>query len=269
MTTTGEEPQTWHYGLMARWWAEFNLDAGEEAPFFQAIIERSGQPALDLACGTGRILAPLLKAGLEVDGCDLSPDMIARCRERAAQEGFAPGLYAQAMHALDLPRRYRTIYICGGFGLGATRAQDAEALRRCHRQLVPGGTLVFDHHLPYEDATRWSAWLPGGRRGLPAAWPAEATRRRIANGDELELRTRLVALDPLAQRQTLEMRIALRRDGAVVAEEQHLLHENFYFVPEILLLLNQAGFREVRVLRAYTDEPATADDVVVVFVARF
>jgi hypothetical protein len=41
-----------------------------------------------------------------------------------------PTLFAQAMHQLDLPRRYRSIVVCGGFGLGGNRAHDLEALWR-------------------------------------------------------------------------------------------------------------------------------------------
>ena len=58
-----EQPQIWHYGLMARDWAEFATDGGKEAVYFQQLIESSGQPALDLGCGTGRLLIPLLHAG--------------------------------------------------------------------------------------------------------------------------------------------------------------------------------------------------------------
>jgi SAM-dependent methyltransferase len=114
------QPQTWHYGLMAQWWAEFNVAAPELA-FYQTCIARFGQPALDVACGTGRLLLPLLQAGLEVDGCDLSPDMLACCRAKAARVSLEPRLYAQAMHKLDLPRMYRTIYICDSFGIGGQR----------------------------------------------------------------------------------------------------------------------------------------------------
>src|SRR5262249_29922871 len=124
-----EAPRTWHHGLVARWWAEFNVD-GPEIAYFQGLIERHGQPALDGAGGPGRALRPSLRAGLAGDGSAPSPDMLALCRERAAREGLAPRLYAQVMHELDLPRRYRTIYMCGSFGLGGDRAQDWEALRR-------------------------------------------------------------------------------------------------------------------------------------------
>ena len=54
-----EQPQTWHYGLVARYWAEHRID-GPEIPFFQQQIARNGQPALDAGCGTGRLLIPFL-----------------------------------------------------------------------------------------------------------------------------------------------------------------------------------------------------------------
>src|SRR5262249_22331503 len=50
--------------------------SGPEIDYFRTFVER-GQPALDVACGTGRILIPLLQAGLDADGCDISPDMLA------------------------------------------------------------------------------------------------------------------------------------------------------------------------------------------------
>jgi SAM-dependent methyltransferase len=263
-----DQPRTWHYGLMALWWAEFNAANPDELAFYRSFVERDGQPALDLACGTGRLLLPLLAAGLDVDGCDLSPDMLALCRQQAARDGLAPRLYEQAMHELDQPRAYRTIYICDSFGLGGDREQDAEALRRCHRHLAPGGTLVFSHYLPYGDAEEWRAWLPERRRRLPEPWPAAGERRRAADGDELELRVRLVDLDPLEQRRTLQIRAALWRGGQLVAEEEQILQESLYFRNELLLLLAQAGFGDVAVRAAYTDAAATAEHTALAFVAR-
>ena len=87
-----QKPQTWHYGLVAKWWAEFRHD-GPEIPYYQTIIRRFGEPALDVACGTGRVLIPALQAGLDVDGSDISGDMLALCREQAEQAGYSPNLY--------------------------------------------------------------------------------------------------------------------------------------------------------------------------------
>jgi ubiquinone/menaquinone biosynthesis C-methylase UbiE len=92
--------------------AEFHIE-GPEIAYYQKLIERYGQPALDAGCGTGRLLLPYLRAGLDVDGSDISPDMLALCREKAEREGLSPGLYVQAMHELGLPRTYRTIFVCG------------------------------------------------------------------------------------------------------------------------------------------------------------
>ena len=40
---------TWHHGLVARWWAEFKLE-GPEIDYFKNAIQRSGNPALDIGC---------------------------------------------------------------------------------------------------------------------------------------------------------------------------------------------------------------------------
>lgn len=264
------DPVSWHYGLMARWWAELNTDASQEAAYFSAGIERYGEPALELACGTGRVLLPLLRAGHEVDGCDLSPDMIALCGQAIASEGFFSRLYVQAMHDLDLPRQYGTIYICDSFGLGGHREQDMAALRRCRQHLLPGGALLFNVYLPWDDAEEWGLWLAVNRATLPHVppEPGSGRRRRTANGDELELWTGVVDLDPLAQRITRAMRINRWRDGEMIEQEEHLLMENLYFHNELLMMLDAAGFDDVSVEAGYSGEPATAEHTAITFVAR-
>ena len=104
-------------------------------------------PALDAGCGTGRWLIPFLEAGLDVDGVDVSPDMLALCREKGISKGMSPSLYQQAVHALDLPRAYQTIVACGilGIGVEAGGFHDPTAFLE---HLRPGGLLLLDHHRP-------------------------------------------------------------------------------------------------------------------------
>jgi SAM-dependent methyltransferase len=258
-------PETWHHGLVARWWAEFNT-GGPELEAYRPYVEQG--PTLDVACGTGRLLLPWLRDGLDVDGCDVSADMIRLCREQAEREGLEPTLFVQAMHELDPPRIYRTIVVCGAFGLGSTRAEDAEALARFHRWLEPGGTLVLDNEAPYANTTRWKYWLAEERASLPEEWPPQGERDRAENGDELGLRARLVSLDPLDQSKTMEIRASLWREGELVAEEEHRILLRSYFRDELLLLLERAGFETVSVTGDHTDEPATGEHETLVFVAR-
>ena len=261
---------TWHHGLIARYWAEFNEPEPEELAWYRLAVERFGQPALDLGCGTGRLLLPLLAAGLDVDGVDVSADMLAHCEQRARRDGLDPGLWRQAFHELDLRRRYRTVYICDSFGIGGDRANDLEALRRVHRHLEPGGALVLSVELPYHDSSpaAWGRWLPGHRDDLPGTWPATAERRRAADGDEFELAVRHIELDPLGQRRVMEIRARLWRDDVLIAAEVGRLAESLYFVPEVRQMLVVAGFGDMAVEGRYNNRPATADDGTVVFIAR-
>lgn len=259
------EPQTWHYGLVARWWAEFNLD-GSEIEFLRPYVE-AGQPALDVACGTGRVLIPLLKAGLDVDGSDLSPDMLALCGKRAEREGLAPNLYAQATHELDLPRTYRTIYMCGSFGLGGNADHDREALRRLHDHLEPGGLLVLDHEMSYSEPLGWSYWTKEGRQALPEDFH-ERGRRKGSDGGEYRLHSRVVDVDPLAQRFTMEMQASVRRGGELIGDETHVLAMTLYTANHIQLMLSVAGFEDIELRDDWTDAEPTRDTANVVFLAR-
>lgn len=263
-----DEPITWHHGLMALWWAEFHQAQPDELAFYQAGIGRFGEPALDLACGAGRLLVPLMEAGLEVDGADASPDMLAQALKLAAAQGLNPTLTAQPIRSLSLARRYGTIFICDSFGVGGSRSDDLEGLRRVLGHLEPGGALVFSHHLPYADEeSEWIRWLPH-RHGDTQPWPDTGDRRRTADGDEFELLFRERSWDPLLQRSILEVHARRWREDRVVDEEEHTIMLSAYFAQEIVTMLEVVGFIDVEIEVGYTGEPASSDDTHVVFIAR-
>jgi SAM-dependent methyltransferase len=257
---------TWHSGVTAHYWAEFNTD-GPEIDYFRRHVE-AGQPALDLGCGTGRLLLPYLRDGLDVDGSDVSGDMLARCREAAEREGLAPRLYEQPKHELELPRRYRTIFMCGALGVGSTRAEDMQALERVYDHLEPGGTFVFDNEVPYADGNWWEYWQKEQRATLPRERRPPGERAVGADGAEYQLLSQLLHLDPLEQRVTLSMRAWMWKHDALVAEDEHELTLTLYFKDEIVLMLERAGFVDVTVKAALTDAEPSGDDDFLVFTAR-
>lgn len=261
------KPVTWHYGLVAEWWAEATARP-EELAYYERALRRYGEPALDLACGTGRILVPMLERGFDVDGIDVSEDMLVHCRRRAQAAGVVPNLLRQPMHELRPRRRYRTVYICDSFGIGGDRRRDFDALCRIREVLEDGGVLLISHDLPYADAGAWARWLPERRRDLPESWPDASERAPNASGSQIRLRTRLEALDPLRQRITLAIEGVRWLGSRITEREEREIDIALYFAPELTELLERAGFAGVTTEGYYTGRPATADDTSIVVIAR-
>jgi SAM-dependent methyltransferase len=261
-----DEPLTWHYGLMAERWFEFIRDTPEMG-WLAAAIARHGEPVLDVGCGAGRLLVPLRAAGVDVDGADLSADMLAQTQRRADAEGLRVALYARPMHALDVPRRYRTVYIAGSFGLAGSRANDLETLRRCRAHLEPGGALLFNIQAEYATAAMWALWGPERRAGLPEPWPGRGEPAIAADGSAHYAEFRILEVDPLEQTLLRQVRLEKWRDGAPLAREEYTLRDNMYLMHEVRLMLAVAGFRDVAVTGDWTDAPATPESREIVFTA--
>src|SRR2546421_303690 len=100
-------------GLKASTW---DLSRGDtstwtDRAFYLDIVRKHGEPVLDVGCGTGRILFEFLAKGIDIEGIDSSPEMLAICREKAKQLGITAPVHLQQMQQLDLPRRYGTILV--------------------------------------------------------------------------------------------------------------------------------------------------------------
>jgi SAM-dependent methyltransferase len=260
------EPVNWFHGLMAERIAEFTPGT-HDLPFFQREIERFGQPVLDVGCGVGRLLLPLLCAGMDIDGCDISGDMLRYCHNKAVSQGLTPHLYQQPMHAFDLPRRYRTIYICDAFNLAGDREKGLATLRRCFAHLQEGGALLLNIEPDYTVPEWWENWQRTKCKTLPEPWPEESRHRVTADGSEFVERFRLVSTNILEQSYVLQMRVEKWVAGQLVASQEDSLCGDMYLKNEILLMLQIAGFGQITVRGDYTDEPATADSKELIFTA--
>jgi SAM-dependent methyltransferase len=259
MAAAGED---FHRGLAAEL---FDAVTGEDAPevgYYRALIERSGQPALDAGCGPGRLIRSFLRAGLDVDGSDISPDMLELCRRHAEAEGLSPNLYCQSTAHLDLPRRYRTIVSCGVYGLGGTRQDDLDTLERFHHHLEPGGTLALDIEAGWAMPEFWNACTQPSQ---PATEWLDRGTATLPDGDAIAVDRKLVEVDPLAQQFTLDLRYRRVSGGE---PELHRLIERWYGVHELTAMLEAAGFVDVQVEGDYAPVPVAAGHRMHVFLAR-
>lgn len=263
MTTNDGEVTTWHHGLIARWWANFNTD-GPEIEHFRADVE-AGQPALDVGCGTGRLLVPWVAAGLDVDGVDPAADMITACREAAAKVGHTPHLAVQALHQLVLPRRYGVAILCGSFAIGGTREHDLEGLRRVRAHLRPGGHIAMDYETSEVDPEQWKRFRA---RPIDDAPPPAHERKLAPDGFTYALRHRVTAVDADNGCAHRELQAWQWQGEQLVAYETHALTFNVYTRDQIVDALRQAGFMDVRVSGGYHGGEPEETDRFLVYRAR-
>ena len=87
-------------------------------------------------------------------------------------------------------------------------------------------------------------------------------------GDELELRTRRVAVDPDSRVMTQQIQARLWRGEDVIQEEEHTLTMGLFSTEELLGMLRQTGFRQVDVTDGYVGGIGGGDQPVAVYVAR-
>lgn len=110
-----------------------------------------GRKILDLACGTGNISLELLKRGYEVQGLDISEEMLMVADEKIFGAGFTPRLYCQNMRNFRLTEKVDLV-ICAFDSLNyLLKEDDLERTFSCvYAALGEHGFFLFDVHTYYK-----------------------------------------------------------------------------------------------------------------------
>ena len=67
----------------------------KEVDFYADLLQGIQGSILEAMCGSGRLLLPLLRRGLQIDGVDDSAEMLASCQKRALFEDLKVCLFNQ------------------------------------------------------------------------------------------------------------------------------------------------------------------------------
>lgn len=123
---------------------------GGDIEFYRNYLTNCNGRILEAMSGSGRMLIPLLEAGLNVDGLDYSTDMLDSCRALCSMRELPmPELIAADLETLDLPYRYEVIIIAAGsLLLIQDRQASIKALRNLYQHLEPGGNLCWTSFYP-------------------------------------------------------------------------------------------------------------------------
>ncbi len=81
----------------------------DDYPLTEQWARALGGPLLDLACGTGRMALRMAALGYQVTGVDITPEMIARARQKAAQQAISIDWVAADARTFHLQKQSRSI----------------------------------------------------------------------------------------------------------------------------------------------------------------
>ncbi|NMB75690.1 MAG: class I SAM-dependent methyltransferase [Myxococcales bacterium] len=202
-------------------YASFTADVG----FYLSRARAAAGRVLELGCGTGRVLLPLARAGLPIDGLDSSEPMLEALRRVGPPSSTR--LHLADMRDFELPESYRLVIAPLNALMHLLCDDDLRACLRCVRRcLAPGGRLLFDVHNPIPELLRPSPPEGTALRNLVIAGEWFAQREFFSYDDTQRIGDIVYRFEPLRGGESLSTRLRLR-----------------YYPPEALdALLAEEGF---------------------------
>jgi SAM-dependent methyltransferase len=236
-----------------------------DVAFFVDAAKDAGSPALEVGCGTGRVLIPTARAGIEIVGLDASAAMLNVCRERLRDEPETVRSRVQLvqadMRAFDLGRTFTLVTVpFRPFQHLITVEDQLSCLESIRRHLVDGGALILDVFNPSLDALVDQ---------LPLEEFGDEPEFAMPDGRLVIRRHRLVAHDHFAQTNRVELIYYVTHPDGRKERLIHFFSMRYLFRFEAEHLLARAGF-EVEHLYAGYDRSAYGSSYPgeLIFVAR-
>ena len=221
--------------------------------FYLKQAKSAGGPVLELMCGSGRFLIPLMEQGINIEGADSSPDMLQACRVKCVRKGIKSVLYEQLIEEITLPKKYRLIFIAGcSFILVTDKQAVRTSLRKINEYLIPGGRLVIEIETP-RAVGNLGVWT-----GFWVERPDGATI--VFNS--------LASYNPTEKVERAIHKYELFENGKLTITELEHFAMRFYERDEFTALLQEAGFINIRATRPFVESEPDEKDAVIVFSAE-
>ena len=224
-----------------------------DVEFYRERLKNLNGRILEPAVGTGRILIPLLEAGLNVDGIDVSCEMLDLCKSYCKERGLKPELYQENMQSFSLPHRYEAVIVpTGSFLLLENRNDSINALKCFYEHLSIGGRLIIDIFMQ----TNFKTGVTSTR-----TWTT-------STGDLITLNETLVEVNFINQYTVSHMRYEKWRNKKLIQTELERFPLRWYGVEEFKLILESIGFSDIIISSDYKlGQYPTKEDQIITFEA--
>lgn len=117
-------------------------DVDKKVPFVVDILQKyQSKQILELGCGSGLFTIPLKQKGFNIEGLELSPEMIKVTQKKEANLTLHQG----DMRSFDLQKSFDTILILSStLTLLQNHEEMNQCLQRSYEHLQPGGILFLE-----------------------------------------------------------------------------------------------------------------------------
>lgn len=220
-----------------------------DVEFYSERLADCNGDILEPGVGTGRILIPLLEKGLNVDGFDVSEEMLSICQHNCEERNLHPTLFIGKMESFSIDKKYEAIIVpTGTFLLLHQREDSLQALENFYRHLDNGGRLIIDIFLQPDVAV--------GNRSA-RSWETK-------NGDLITLETTIAEVDYIQQYTVSHHRYEKWRNGSLIQTELERFPLRWYGVEELRMLLEKVGFQHIAISADYRygEYPTLADQTI-------
>ena len=222
-----------------------------DVAFFVEAAKEAGTPVLEVGCGTGRILIPTARAGVQITGLDLSPNMLEVGRRRLlaeAEDVRSRALLIQGdMRTFELPEQFRLVTLPFRPFQHLTTVKDQLAcLERIQRHLVEAGRLILDIFNPKMEA------LTADNVGVEMSDEPEFT---MPDGRKVIRRHKIVSRDVANQIQQVELIYYVTHPDGRQERLVQAFPMRYLFRFEAEHLLARAGFEVENLYADYDKSP--------------
>lgn len=222
----------------------------QDVQFWVDEAQTSGGPALELGCGTGRILMPTAKAGVEITGLDISESMLATCREKlqleTKQVQDRVQLVRSDMRSFDVGSDFALVTLPFRPFQHLVEVEDQLAcLDSIRRALRTGGRLVLDLFNPS---------IPKLNEPLGEVVFTEDPFT-MPDGRIVVRKHRFVDRDLFGQVNTIDLIHAITWPDGRYEEDVWQFRMRYFFRYEIEHLVERAGFRFEAIYADYDRSP--------------
>jgi ubiquinone/menaquinone biosynthesis C-methylase UbiE len=231
-------------------------DYDSTVTFHLDLAQQYGQQGiLDIGCGTGATLLPLIEHGFRVTGLDISEAMLSVLRRKLTRY---PGptqdrarLVCANMTEFDLPERFSLVIVPRSAFLHLLTERDQEAALHCiHRHLARGGVLSFNTFDPNY------SYIAANLKGA-AHEPVLRTEYINSRGNREQI-WNITEYDPATQIIHITWRFdEFNAEGERIDQRERPLRLRWSFEPEIRYLLRLCGFEVLATYAAYDKTPKT------------